>query len=238
MSIACKGSKKSAHSELYTQIRSKHLWYYYLRRNRYQRQNHSPLHSGLLQIWTKSLLGLGIYFTSGGSVNISCTVFLLRWTGGSCPLLQITHHPQEPKLSIHQSYCLKVAQKLVQHYDVKIINKIKLIWFTYSLTLVYAKESVWKRALLGSHHDAKPSYTRKTHSTNVKNELHHCGTFLFKSHFISGGQKPYRSGLQDYSFVMITSPWMHSFLKVKIVSISPSAGFVIFRSSWTLETTA
>lgn len=53
-----------------------------------------------------------------------------------------------------------------------------------SLRLVYAEESVWKNVLPASHPEAKPSYTRKTLSANWKNYLYHCGTLLYKSHFV------------------------------------------------------
>lgn len=141
-----------------------------------------PSEVDFCKICTKNLLCLGIYFASVGQWTLpalhSC------WDEGSYVLLQVTHHPQEPKLSVQP----KSSQKVVQDHDMKIINKIKPTWLMYSLRFVYAKESVWNHALLESHHDVKSSYTRKTHSTNVKNYLHHCGTFLFESYFISWGQ--------------------------------------------------
>lgn len=186
----------------------------------------SPSKADFCKICSKSLLCLCMYFTSGGSVAISCTAFFLRWAGGSCLLLQITH--QVPNRNQSCQFSSPNASSFPDN-DMKIRNKIKPTWFIYSLRLVYGKESLWNHALLGSHHDAKLNYTRKTCSTNVKNYLHHCGIFLFKSHFISWGQYPYTS-----VFVMITSPCMHSFLTVKEESISSSADFPLLRSSWTL----
>ena len=95
-----------------------------------------------------------------------------------------------------------------------------------SLRLAYADESVRKHILPASHHDAKLSYTRKTHSTNLQNDLYHCGTLLCKSHFVPWGQKPYTTVFENYVFVTITSPRTYSYLK-KAVPISSSVDFAL-----------